>query len=403
MEIEKIITNIEQNMPAPYQKYKALVTPSEVPLEFHPFVFLTMISAIIGDKVYFIEGTDKIYPNLWTLLIGESSVSRKSSAIRPALSTLEKMDSIKLLSSRGSPEGIFEEIVKNDGVGLLSHSELGSLLGGLKKDYMRGLTEDFCEYYDPLGAKLKKKLISKDSFIAHLAISWIACTTQTSLSQHVTASDDRIASGFLPRFNIVFGTTITDDLVPFRPPKEQAKQDTLLKKLTDLSIRLGKSPVEFTFSQEAVQVFSTWYNDKRREMTDNPPDGVVGYFWTRALEVAKKYAAIFAILKGKPNIIDKASMKQAILIGEYFLASSQRLIEREIPASCDDRIMQQIFKVVEKFTKKKGCAEYRDIIAYTHTTKKKLEPYLDTLKEQGLIDDTTEVTGLVSKRVFKIC
>jgi len=388
MDTHELITKIEQNMPPPYPEYKALVTPSEAPLEFHSFIFLTMISAIIGDKVYFTEGTDKIYPNLWTLLVGESSVSRKSSSIRPALLILDRMKSVYLFASRGSTEGLFEEVIKVNGVGLLSHSELGSLLGTLKKDYMQGLTEIMCELYDPaVPTSIKKKLVNRDATsVDHLAISWIACTTQASLSHHLTSSDDRIASGFLPRFNIVFGTTITD-LIPFRPAKDQAKQDALLKSLADLVSRFGKSSVEYIFSQEAVEMFSKWYNTKRQEMSNGGINDVVSYFWIRTLEVVKKYALVFVVLKGKSNIVDRESMEQAILIGEYFLATSQRLIQKEISSSYDERQMQKVIKALEKHN---GEASHREILRHTGLISAKLEPILRTLLDRGTITERTE-------------
>ena len=167
MSIEKhqnnngIIASLEAGMPSLYGEYKQLVTPSEVPDEFHLFVFMTMITALVGDKLYFKEGNDVIFLHLWLMLLGVSGISRKTTAFSPAVKVLAKTGKVNLLASKGSSEGFFKELVEKKGVGLLRHSELGSLLGALSKDYMGGFVDELCELYDPSPARLVKRLSKK--------------------------------------------------------------------------------------------------------------------------------------------------------------------------------------------------------------------------------------------------
>ena len=111
---EDNIDGLEECMPDLYREYLELVTPSEVPKEYHVFVFMNMISALTGDKIYFREGNDVVYPSLWTLLLGDSGVGRKSTAFSPAIKILAKCGKVNMLAAMGSQEGFFVELVEKD-------------------------------------------------------------------------------------------------------------------------------------------------------------------------------------------------------------------------------------------------------------------------------------------------
>ena len=372
-----LIREIEEAMPSLYHDYKKLVTPSEVPEEFHVFAFMTMMSALAGDKVHFVEGTDILYPNIWTMLVGESSVSRKSTAFRPVLQTLKNTKCVNLLPAKGSPEGLFKDLADHGGVGLFSHSELGTLLGAMQRDYMSGLPDELCEYYDPCSTGLMKRLSQEEIHVDHLSISWIAATTPHSLEE--CEAYDRIASGFLPRWNIVLGGP-PNHLLPFRPAVPVAELAAYAEKLVKL---IPKEITQIKFGPAARQLFVSWYAAHRPKV----PTGPIGYFHTRILEVVKKYAVLVSFAHGRSQV-EGDDMALAIKAGEYFMVTADQLITKVIAENRDEKYMRKIKDAIRHLKAQKRPRDARNLYRAVHLKKRQFDEYAETLTARGEIEVT---------------
>ncbi len=379
-----VIKSLEGQMPSLYREYKQLVTPSEVPDEFHLFVFMTMISALVGDKVYFKEGNDVIFLHLWLMLLGVSGISRKTTAFSSAVKVLAKTRKVNLLASKGSSEGFFKELVEKKGVGLLRHSELGSLLGALRKDYMGGFIDELCELYDPSPARLVKRLSNETFSVDHFAVSWIAATTPDSLSK--CNANERIAGGFLPRWNVVFGGP-PSTFIHFRKAKCPDYFDKFVEKL------IGIYPAELSeakFTGGAMQVHKEWYMCHRPKVQD----GRIGYFEIRIFEVVKKYAVLLAFLNGRRDI-SKSDMIMAIEFGNYFFSSATRLITREIAENKFEHMLQRILKAIPRLKAKGKKTSQRNLMRNISMSKQYFLSCIDTLEARGDVkrnkDETWDV------------
>lgn len=368
------VASLEAEMPSLYVEYKKLVTPSEIADEFHLFVFMTMISALVGDKLYFIEGNDVVYPNLWTMLVGESGLSRKSSSFRSAVKILAKTGKVNLLASKGSAEGSFAALVEHKGVGFLRHSELGSLLGALRKDYMGGFVDELCEYYDPCPAGLLKCLAKQKSGVDHLAVAWIAATTPDSLNR--CEANERVASGFLPRWNIIFGGP-PPAFVHFRLPIHPSCFDEFVKKLTELC---PTESYKIKFSDDAMKVHKEWYTYHRLRVQN----GAVGYFQIRILEVVKKYAVLLAFLNNHQDV-EKGDMILAVRFGDYFFSTASRLMTREIAENKNERLFQRILKAIEKLKAEGRRTSQRNLMRRTSLSKRDFQAVMETLEARGSV------------------
>ncbi len=368
-----IIKQIEKRMNPLFWEYRQLVTPSEVPDEFHLFVFMTMLSGLVGDRVYYKEGGDTIYPTLWTMLVGESGITRKSTSFRPALRVLSKVENVNLLAPSASPEGFFKELAEYNGVGLLRHGELGTLLGSLRKDYMGGFVDFLCELYDPLPMGLKRRLSKEIISIDRVAVSWIAATTPDSLNKCVAGS--RIAGGFLPRWNIVFGSPATT-FVSFR----QRKTDDYFIPFTGkLKALKPAEETEIRFNEEAIEVHREWYVKKRSCVVGED----LGYFHIRILEVVKKYAVLLAFLGGQDKV-NRGIMETALMFGDYFYDTAERLLTTEITANPFEADCQRILKKLAQ--SKNGTCKVRDLLRNLHFNTKDLVARMETLQHRGDIE-----------------
>lgn len=383
-----LVQRIEEHMPQLFHDYKGLVTPSEVPVEFHLFAFMTMMAALVGDKVSFIEGSDSIYPNLWTMLVGDSSIARKSTSFRPILNILNQTQEVNLLAQKGSPEGFFKDLQDHKGVGLMYHSELGSLLGALKKDYMGGMVEELCEYYDPSPVGLTKRLSQETIKVEHLAVSWIGATTPDSLER--CDAHERISSGFLPRWNIVLGGP-PNYLLPFRPARPVEEINGYAKKLKELSSSQKTPAIEFSTS--AKQIYEEWYKQHRSKTM---PDKL-GPFQIRILEVVKKYSVLLAFMHKRKQVEDD-DMGLAIQFGEYFFKTSEQLITKVVAENKDEKNMQKILKAIASLKAQGKATNKRNCYRVVHFQKHEFDRYMETLKARGLVELRNEEYRLLKDK-----
>ena len=366
------ISHLEACIPILYPEYKELVTPSEVPNEFHIFGFMTMLSALVGNQIYFEEGNDTIYPNLWTLFLAPSGVGRKSTAINPVIKVLAKTKKVNLLPSRGSPEGFFTALADFKGIGLRHDSELGALLGALQRDYQKGFADELCELYDPLSAPLVKKLTKTTVKIPEVALTWLAATTPSSLNK--CSGHDRIAGGFLPRWNIVFDTP-SRNLISFRPRKCPGYFDRFVEQLVKLR---PKTRTRMFFSPPAQRVFHHWY------VKDHNIKGHLGIFVTRIYEVVKKYAVLLALLDRRDEVCSR-DIITASEFGNYFIHSARRLLNYELSENQFDSNCKKIKVAIKHLD---SNATTREIMRGTHLKKKDFELSIDTLYASGEINVT---------------
>src|ERR1700733_8753255 len=94
------------------ETYVAYVaSASEAPLDYHAWAGLTAVSATLKRNVHIGRGTYKLYPNLFTVLVGRPGLG-KGSAIGPALSLLKASDTANILSDRVTIEYILERMAK---------------------------------------------------------------------------------------------------------------------------------------------------------------------------------------------------------------------------------------------------------------------------------------------------
>ncbi len=383
---KRLIEKIEGKMPPLYLEYLELVTPSEVSTEFHVFVFMNMIAALAGDRIFFREGNENFYPHIWTLLLGGSGVGRKSTAMHSAVKVLAKTGKVNMLAAKGSSEGFFKELVENDGVGLMRHSELGSLLGAISKDYNMGFADDLCEMYDPMSASIKKRLANATSKIDHLAVTWMAASTPDSLNK--CGAHSRIAGGFLPRWNIVFGG-MPKTFINFRKAKCADYFDSFVKKM------IGMWPVkayEMKFSDAAVECHKVWYDRKRPRMAD----GLLGNFEIRILEVAKKYAVLMAFLGGRKQVFE-TDMATATMFGDYFFESVRQLIQQELSESRFESDCQKITKAMCSLKGRGKPITQRAVMKNTNLKKWDYDKCVETMRMRGDITIHDDCKTLVMR------
>lgn len=181
--------------------------------EYHEAVALVALAqASAGIKPVLSAWPKGLRTNLYVLIVGDSTVSRKSTAINFGRMLLEEAIGDYELPDAGSPEGWVEQIAKRPGQPTLwAVDEFGQMLEDLeRKPASQGLRKVLLEVYDGKDHRHQRvdkrvrgetKLQADSIHVRDPYVSVLGGTTEDVL-QALSTRD--IASGLLPRFAYVW-------------------------------------------------------------------------------------------------------------------------------------------------------------------------------------------------------
>ena len=218
---------------------------TEAPAEYVAASLLSAMAAAIGNKATVSIGVHGTKPNLYMLLIGDSTLMRKSTSLAIGTKALQEIswrkqadfsaakkvwenatkeerkflqkpvDESNLYPDDFSPESLLEKIeMKPDG--LIYASELGSLLARMDSGYGHGLKIMLTNIYDCPPFYDKTTKTAGNNRIESPAINIIGASTLQWLQKHLSGAD--LLSGFLGRFCVVYRSNYPDNPVALPQP-----------------------------------------------------------------------------------------------------------------------------------------------------------------------------------------
>ena len=247
------------------------ISPASRPIN-HQTVALHTLSSVIGPYMWFETGKKKLHPNVWALLVGTSSLTKKTTALdygRTMLYTVAK--ELQMSDCGGSVEGLQAELSERSANGIChvwsNQDEFGRVLSGMKmKDYQADLKDVMMQLYD--GVPLSRRNVKMAWRIDPVYMTLISGCTLTRLSQLLTIDD--LEDGFLARFLMSYSEPY-DDYVPHGHPKPHWSSigATLEQQLSDVRTAYGsgKYITECSWKNDGSEKFyEAWAEDRANDV-----------------------------------------------------------------------------------------------------------------------------------------
>lgn len=215
-----------------YVHFANIAAPMTPP-EFHVAAALSAVSIAVARRLHVPASTQKIYPNLYTLFVGESTLHRKTTGLNVLTGLLNKagMTPAFTLAERQTPEAFTEDLSlsfpptydkwteKNKDTWLKRRplaaqrgwllDEASHLLDSFSRDYSSGLLPVVLDLYDskddPGGRNTKSnglEVVEK----AYLTI--FGCTTYEAMAEHMGKAA-HWRNGLYARFALVTSDVVT--------------------------------------------------------------------------------------------------------------------------------------------------------------------------------------------------
>jgi hypothetical protein len=321
---------------------------------------------VINRTSHIYWGADKIYPNLWTMIVGQTGRARKSSTIRkgqrivseiiPQSQTLYSLSTWEGLLSAMMPD--MEDDSKKNNLTIICMSEFDALLKKSRQEAIAHLIPNLCDIYDcPDEVRNTTKGTPLKVIKPYLCI---LAGIQPDIIEKSFQSGD-VHGGFAGRFMYVYDTCDKEIAIPkWDKEKEYQAILTKLNRIADICV----DDNEIKIDPDCDNLWTAFYHEYRNPNGHSP---LLFQLNDRMQNHVLKLAMIFAILEGKKEI-GYLHMQDAINIGYWLMDNNKRLFGM-IGKTLHSKTEQQIIDAIragktnsrELFQKFGGNVSSRDL------------------------------------------
>ena len=374
-----------------YKEYAIQIT--DAPEKYQELMALSILATVLGRQIFREWGRYNLYPNLYVVLIGKSTVMRKSDCLDLAKYFVEKVTPEKILPEEFTPEGLFDLLTENS-QGLITFDEFGGFLASAGKSYQTGIKEFITRAYNSPN-KLPRRLKNDLYVIENICLNIATGTTIDWLIDRITQSDTM--GGFLGRF--VFIPCTRDDCLNWYPEPQKPNMELeaeLIDNLTQISTITGVMEL----SDEAKTIWYWWSRSHDDEMgTLDNSKGIEGFFG-RLAGYVQKFAMLYEISGNRTLTISEGSLMRAIKLVNWLKQKLYELMEDQISFTKEDREIQKVFNLIK--TSPNGSIRRDKLLNNSHMTAKQLNEIITTLIQSSRINGFDIVEGQRRARAYKL-
>jgi hypothetical protein len=429
-----------------YLKYGAERTDSYA--EYHYAGVLALLSTMVNKNAYMELQTGTIFTNLWLLLLGKSTVSRKSTAVGYVSDFVSALRPQLRMDSPGSAQGFLENLMNEgaeahlQGKGILIVDEAAELLKMLKHTYMAELRDTLCKLYDnsPISNRIRSGQRANRQHLLKVEdpyFSQILSTTPENFTAEARVDD--IRSGYLLRFLCIW----PDYKRPMRGVDElrvttKDLQKQVWHRLAELRDLFDEMMVKFSFTPESKAYYNTWLSahHDRLMASENDDAGAFSRLSVMAIKIAmlhemakadfvERARESLSVQVEKPDDGDlshhavmlrktfeklfPAKTMKMMALGVDVVSEACRLVDdfftphgemvRELAERSDSG--NQIEKVLSAIKRSGGRILRNDLLKHCHIKSKDLTEVIDTLRESEEVEEV-DVDGKIGYMIKEV-
>ncbi len=344
---------------------------TDAPRDFKLMASIMTLSMVIGNKIYIQFGSQRIYPNLWLILIAPSSLYRKSTILHNCRSLVEKVNPEMILPNEITPEALLDTL-QDRPVGTFIWSEFAGALSSWERSYMMGTKEFLSDIFD-CPSFYQRKLKSAEYTIKNPCVGIF---TGTALSWFLSKiKDGDLRGGFLARFCYILpGEKNQFIAIPAAPDMVKANRLVkFLNGLKDINYRMDTSVIH--------RDYENWLREHEYELGKNPEHELLSGFYSRLAIYVLKFSMIYQIALQPNPVISKDALSYAIALVEGLKKNVKKLVIEDIVFDPRERDKRRILDLI----KRNGGISHSECLQLSHMDRNNFKKMVDTLIEQESI------------------
>lgn len=377
----------------------AIESTDAVP-EFHDLCSMILCSTIVANSVRLETSYDRaMVPNIWGMILGDSTLSRKTTAMRMVTDLIAQFDPELVLATDGTAEGLLTGLeTRPNKTSIFFKDELSGFFESINhREYLAGMPETLTALYDvpPIYTRrLRKETIR----IEHPVFIFFGGGVRDKVYEAL--SEQYVLSGFLPRFLVVSGETDLSRLRRTGPPTEIGKQGRLdiVDELADLfeyytmdtPTKIGGEVVLMPpkiFAHLGNDAWET-YGDIETLLVSTANDSNVSNLalptFERLSRSLLKMSLVIAAVRQVPkdNVI-QVGVKDVHTAASYIQQWGRHSIEIIMNAG-KHQAERKIERIVQHIKDNPGALRSL-IMQHYHLSKREADDILGTIEERGLV------------------
>lgn len=383
---------------------------TDAPEQYHELSCFIALSSVICSGLWLPVNQGEIVPNLWALMLGESSLTRKTTSMRLAMDIIKDIDeSLILATTMGSAEGLLTGLSgRPKQVSIFWKDEVTGFFDSInRKDYLADLPETLTQLYDV--PKVLTRLLRKETItISEPYFIFFGGGIRDKVYSLI--NENYILSGFLPRFLVVSGE---NDLSRFRrmgPPSEfsSEKKSNIVRSLSDLKDRynatvkakIGDQEIDWPTRIEARLTPEAWqfYGDIEEVLVKAGSESDMSMMalptFTRLAISLLKMSLLIAASRREPDSsnhlnVEIQDVKQAAFYIERWGHYSIDLLLNAGKTQSEKIIGRALGLIKRKEGIPKG-----ELMQRMHLSARESKDLIDTMDQRGLISVKRAGNGL---------
>src|SRR6516225_6577819 len=199
---------------------------------YHQAGAFTILSSLLAGSLQVPVQFANIKPNLWFMLLADTTLTRKSTALELAVDLLQEVEPDVVMATDGSIEGLLNQLSLRPGkTSVFFRDEVSGMIDQmLRRDYLAGMPEALTKLYDGRYMKrvLRKEVIEvKDPVLIMLTGGIRSKVLQLLQPGHVS-------DGLVPRFIFISAESDKQERRPLGRPstKNQTGRNALVGEIT---------------------------------------------------------------------------------------------------------------------------------------------------------------------------
>ena len=351
---------------------------------------LWLLSALTHGKVVLKLKQELIKPNLYMMVFGKSTTSRKSTVVNKARNIYMASSDTILYNDDFSLEG-YMEMLSEQPISHFVRDEAAGLIAKNHKKYNEGIFEAECAIYD--GQDYRKTLAKgrekkqREYIITKPFVTHLYATTPSNFANHMTLEDFECGYGY--RFMYAHPNYKKD-----RMPLEMESDNDfeLWTKVISNTRKLfnyfrGSEEIQFRFDDDAIE----YYNEtlaKLEDEADEIDNDMLNSALGRSQVHVLKLAMLLEIGKNEPSfVLTKNSIEVAMyMVMNYFLPTCMNIISR----LQEDVKFNQIEKCISVIRRLGGTTSHKLALQHSKLKAKEFNECIETMIESDTVKVFTE-------------
>lgn len=363
---------------------------------YHHASAFICLSCLMAGALTLQTSYGPVIPNLWFMLLADTTLTRKSTAMDLAVDLLQEVDSDIILATDGTIEGLFSALAGRPGQpSLFLRDEFSGLIEAMtKRDYYAGMAEALTKMYDGRFQKrqLRRELIEVRDPVLVLYAGGIRHRILSLLNE------EWVFSGFLPRFVFITAETTLGKLKPLGPPSDTmiSGRELLRARLAtikahyqrEVEVKAGSIVHMVQAKPEVTLTPDAWklYNQMEQRLLESGGSAEgMEYMMTPTMDRLAKSGLKAAILIAGSRMPSRVVVDEGDILKAFYYVTLWRAHAMEVIANIGVTAQEKRIKQIYEAIRRDPGVMRSTLMRNFHMNKREANEVLDTLEERGLI------------------